>query len=145
MHSCTFIKIDKHKESSWALEWSWGQIKCTAAWFSDTHTHTAYCGSWREHSRFLLPLYSICWYVMMPDLLVQQAVTKLSLLSCVNLWFLGCFTMYINGNVSYVLFFHVPDTFFFSGVSFVFLTVRAYRLLVPAKHHPLQEPQRKSF
>lgn len=33
----TFIpKKNKHGESSWVSEWSWGQIKCTTAWLSDT-------------------------------------------------------------------------------------------------------------
>lgn len=35
----------------------------------------------------------------MQDLLVQQVVTKLSLLSCINLCVLDCFTVYIKGNV----------------------------------------------
>lgn len=33
----TFIpKKNQHEESSWVLEWSWGQIKYTPAWLSDT-------------------------------------------------------------------------------------------------------------
>lgn len=72
--TCTFIKIDKHKESSWAVEWSWGQIKCTAAWFSDTHSI-----QWElkgTQSGFPLPLCAVCWCIMLPELLIQHTVTN---------------------------------------------------------------------